>query len=302
MTSETKSPLQEMLQSNPHLAPLKVDYLYHLGLNTSMDLKGMFGDVKFVLMGGSPDRMLELITRASVELGLGKLIPVGCAIAPVGKHERYHLYKLGPIISVSHGMGMPSMSILLHEITKLMHYAGASDFTFIRVGTSGGLKVTPGTVVITTQALNGLLEPFHYSHVLGKTLKRPCDMDERLAAEIFACKGDIPAVLGKTMSTDDFYEGQARLDGYLCDYGPEDRFNFLSKCHEAGVRNIEMEAAEFAEFCTRAKVSGAVVCVAILDRLGASADQVTSTPEQLLQFNSNAISLVFNFIRSRLGL
>jgi uridine phosphorylase len=51
-------------------------------------------------------------------------------------------------------MGMPSLSILLHEITKLMHYAGATDYCFIRIGTSGGLGVPPGTVVITTEVPN----------------------------------------------------------------------------------------------------------------------------------------------------
>lgn len=29
---------------NPHLEELHPDYLYHLGLDTSMDLKAMFGD------------------------------------------------------------------------------------------------------------------------------------------------------------------------------------------------------------------------------------------------------------------
>jgi len=42
---------------NPHLGELKQDNLYHLGLDSSMDLKKMFGDVKFVFFGGTNDRM-----------------------------------------------------------------------------------------------------------------------------------------------------------------------------------------------------------------------------------------------------
>jgi len=32
---------------NPHFATLSPDYLYHLGLDSSMDLVGMFSDVKY---------------------------------------------------------------------------------------------------------------------------------------------------------------------------------------------------------------------------------------------------------------
>ena len=40
---------------------------------------------------------------------------------------------------IQHGMGMPSASILLHEVFKLLHYAGAKDIALFRMGTSGGL-------------------------------------------------------------------------------------------------------------------------------------------------------------------
>ena len=36
-------------------------------------------------------------------------------------------------------MGVPSVSILLHEILKLLHYAEAVDPIIIRMGTCGGL-------------------------------------------------------------------------------------------------------------------------------------------------------------------
>lgn len=32
-------------------------------------------------------------------------LPVGAELAPVGKTERYTLFKVGPVISVSHGIG-----------------------------------------------------------------------------------------------------------------------------------------------------------------------------------------------------
>ena len=43
---------------NPHIQEMKEDVLYHLALGSgSHDLEQMFGDVKFVCMGGTPQRM-----------------------------------------------------------------------------------------------------------------------------------------------------------------------------------------------------------------------------------------------------
>lgn len=40
---------------------------------------------------------------------------------------------------LQHGMGVPSASIMLHEIIKLLHYADAKDPIILRMGTSGGI-------------------------------------------------------------------------------------------------------------------------------------------------------------------
>jgi len=41
-------------------------------------------------------------------------------------------------------MGAPSLSILLHELAKLLHHAKAKDVIFMRMGTCGGLGLEPG--------------------------------------------------------------------------------------------------------------------------------------------------------------
>ena len=38
-----------------------------------------------------------------------------------------------------HGVGAPSITILLHELFKLVHYSNATNVMFIRVGTSAGI-------------------------------------------------------------------------------------------------------------------------------------------------------------------
>lgn len=86
--------------------------------------------------------------------------------------DRYAMYKIGPVLSVSvcrnnfatqeqkkksnsvvvtivpdcvsafilqHGMGIPSIAIMLHELIKLLYHAHCTDVTIIRIGTSGGI-------------------------------------------------------------------------------------------------------------------------------------------------------------------
>jgi uridine phosphorylase len=51
---------------------------------------------------------------------------------------------------------------------------------------------------------------------------RPTLIDPTLVAELEACAGEgddvISVAKGRTMATDCFYEGQARLDGAICEY------------------------------------------------------------------------------------
>ncbi len=67
-------------------------------------------------------------------------------------------------------MGVPSVGILLHEMIKLMYHAKCKDPIFIRIGTCGGIGVEGGTVVITEEAVDGLLrntyELVSYSYAL----------------------------------------------------------------------------------------------------------------------------------------
>ena len=59
-----------------------------------------------------------------------------------------------------HGMGIPSLAICFHEIFKLLYHAQCEDVTFFRIGTSGGLGIPPGSVVITEEAVDGLFRPY----------------------------------------------------------------------------------------------------------------------------------------------
>jgi len=247
---------------NPHVAELDVDHYYHLGFDSSMDLKELFGGVRFVLYGGSNDRMLNIAESFAASFWP---LPLGQKVTPIGSTTRYHMFKVGPILFFAHGMGMPTFSIMLHETTKLLAAAGAKDVIMIRIGTSGGVGVEGGSIVVTKNSVSGLLEPYYDIPSLGKVIRRPSVLDQDVHDGLLAAAAELglTAVSGTTMSVDCFYEGQGRLDGAICHYEAADKLAFLQKASEAGVRNIEMESlmlAPFARSSASRAASSAPLC------------------------------------------
>ncbi|KAM8734528.1 uridine phosphorylase 1-like [Acanthopagrus schlegelii] len=286
--------------TNPHLAAMKDDILYHFSLGTAThDLPAMFGDVKFVCVGGSPRRMKSFIEYIAAELNMEdpkSEYPNICAGT-----DRFAMYKIGPVLSVSHGMGVPSTGIMLNELIKLLHHARCTDVTVIRIGTSGGIGLGPGTVVITKQAVDATFQPKFEQVILGKTVVRNTDLDQSLAEELLQCSKELnqfETVIGNTMCTLDFYEGQARLDGAFCSYTEKDKQDYLKRANEAGVCNIEMESTVVAAMCKLSGLRAAVVCVTLLDRL--KGDQLSSSHEVLQDYQHRPQILVGSYIKKQL--
>lgn len=79
---------------NPNIKDDKEDVMYHLGLTyhpSDPYLAEQFGDVRFVLMGGSAERAKRFAVRAARELGMEP--PMGYGLRAIGKQERFSLYK-----------------------------------------------------------------------------------------------------------------------------------------------------------------------------------------------------------------
>lgn len=69
-------------------------------------------------------------------------------------------------------------------------------------------------MVITRQAVDACFRPEFEQLVLGKRVTRSTDLDARLVGELAQCAADLnefPTVVGNTMCTLDFYEGDGRL-------------------------------------------------------------------------------------------
>jgi uridine phosphorylase len=187
---------------NCNLDHMADDCLYHLGLSKETDAS-KFADVKYVCIGGTNDRMTKFAYQVAKTLNMKS-----SDVQSVGLHKRYVIYLVGPVLVCSHGMGGPSISILLNEVAKLLKYAQA-DAYWIRMGTCGGLDVAPGGLIISSESLNGALEPYHQTIVLGKRVQRPAVFDDQLTSDLLdvAKVLKLDSVIGKTMCCDDFYEG-----------------------------------------------------------------------------------------------
>ncbi|KAM4689471.1 uridine phosphorylase 1 [Discoglossus pictus] len=299
---ESESNTSSIHLSNPHLEKMKEDILYHFDLGTGThDFPALFGDVKFVCVGGSPSRMKIFAQYITGELGLGDPnadIPNICAGT-----DRYAMYKVGPVLSISHGMGIPSISIMLHELIKLLYHSKCSNVIVIRIGTSGGIGLTPGSVVITSKSVDASFRPQFEQTILGKTVIRNTELDSDLAHELEQCSKEINefnTVIGHTMCTLDFYEGQARLDGAFCSYTEQEKMEYLRAAFDAGIRNIEMESSVFAAMCNICGLKAAVVCVTLLNRL--DGDQITSSHDVLVEYQQRPQKLVSYFIKKQLAL
>nr|XP_023970625.1 uridine phosphorylase 2 isoform X3 [Chrysemys picta bellii] len=202
-----------------------------------------------------------------------------------------------------HGMGVPSISIMLHELIKLLHHAKCCDVTIIRIGTSGGLGIDPGTVVITDIAVDSFFKARFEQVILDNIVVRSTELDKDLVEELLNCSKEIhyfPTLIGHTMCTYDFYEGQGRLDGALCSFSHEKKLEYLKRAYDAGVRNIEMESTVFAAICGLCGLKAAVVCVALLNRL--EGDQIKAPHEVLVEYQQRPQHLISIFIKKRLGL
>ncbi|TSL54353.1 Uridine phosphorylase 2 [Bagarius yarrelli] len=292
----------EQYVKNPHLDHMEEDILYHFNLGTKThNLPAMFGDIKFVCVGGSANRMRSFAHFIHQQLELpGDADDIRDICEGT---DRYSMYKVGPVLSISHGMGVPSISIMLHELIKLLYHAHCRDVMLFRIGTSGGIGLPPGTVVITDKAVDSFFRPQFEQVVLGKVITRSTELDKDMAEELLQCSTELlnfPTIIGNTMCTHDFYEGQGRLDGALCSFSTEEKLDYLRKAHEAGIRNIEMESTVFAAMCRVCNLKAAVICVTLLNRL--EGDQISTPHDVLVEYQQRPQYLVSHFIRKHLTL
>ncbi len=279
---------------NPKFQNLEIDHLYHLGIDTSLDLKRIFGKIRYVVMSDSNDNIS--VFAKEFAKSWYSVQESDFEFKPIFKTERFHLYKIGPILIVSHGIGMPSMLICLNEITKLLFHAKCIDVAFLKFSHSGGIGVPGGTIIITTQAVNNKLEPIFSNIESGEEVFYSTLFDHELSQSIltYGLNHGYKVDVGKTMGTYGFYEEQARLDGALeVIYTKEEREEYLRKAQLNGVKSINMVALAFAAFCHHLGIPAAMVSLVLVDRL---ISDKTILPDNEKLMTRDVIKLLVNYL------
>lgn len=272
----------------------KVRVLYHIGYRFPEDaavVQSAFKSVRVVLLCGTFSRA----TKLSLSFG-----PNACN--NFSRTDRFMLLRpLPTVLIASHGIGLGSIDCLLNDIHNLLTVANTPSYALIRLGSSGGVGVAPGTLVVTRDALNAALRPELAVTVLGTVRNLAARLDAALSRQLFEFvreHSELPCVMGDTVCAETFFDSQARTDGADPLFSHDDARAYLQRCSRAGVKNIEMECLPLAAFAHRVRVPAAVVCVAFIDRL------VEETPTQdaakLMAYETCAVNAVVEFVKQML--
>lgn len=287
------------MRVNKLLRHTQENYLYILELDLTPDILEAFKGIHYVLLQGSNDRAKSLAQKLAYQfLGINYNYFEPKDIAPT---SRYQVYRIGNILSVSHGMGSTSIITLLQEITKALYYAGSRSVQYIRIGTSGGIGVAPGSVIITQEAFMPDLKPYFPLPSLDKNIHIPTKFDLNLARSIKnAQPNDLPfaVIEANTIAADDFYLGQGRFDGAIA---PKQdlafRTEYFKKVRQLDILNFEMESTAMAAFCHEVQIPATMAAVTLLNRF--NTDQISSSPEQLAEFSNHAQQVALNYLKTQ---
>lgn len=278
----------------------QTDFYYHFGISSNEALLESLRGVRAIVIAGSGERIRKLAGHWSA---LNH-----CAdILEFPKEERFVTRYTAGILFASHGMGMPSASIAVQELMRMLYVLKRGDpeamdqVFWVRVGTSGGVGLPGGSVVVSTAGLMSDLRPYRLLRGGDGEYWFDGTFPASTCREIIAtgAENGLHVIPGKTVAGNDFFLEQFRLDGAICFETPETRTAWLQRLYNNGVRNIEMEGAMLAGYLNHWGFSSfAMICTTLLDRL--QGDQVKSTPEELQVFSEKAEAVLFNYLQSSL--
>ena len=273
-----------------------VDHLYHLGLSSISPEVNLMKDIKAVIMSGSRDRVKRMAKTYITKNKITK-------IHKLKKDERFYGVYVDDVLFISHGMGMPSMSICLQEVLKLIYYAKKGKMKDIknvficRIGTSGGFNIPSGSLVLSSDSCLADLSPYYTRRLEGRIEYEKVSYNKNLIKDIIKANPDTKIEVGTTISCDDFYLEQLRSDGAIIHLKKDEKEKLFKTFVNLNVKNMEMEAAALAAICKDFGHNNfSTICCTLVDRY--NLDQVTSTPKELKQFSINAENVIFNYLKT----
>jgi uridine phosphorylase len=167
-------------------------------------------------------------------------------------------YEGAPLTCTSTGIGSPSAAIAVEELARL------GIGTFLRVGSCGVIQpgIDVGDLVITSGAVRQEGTSDEYVRE-----DYPAAADHEVVSALVAAAEELghDYHVGVTCSTDSFYAGQGRTGyGGFEAAGAEERLEAL---REAGVTNLEMEAAAILTLANLYGLRGGAVCTVYANRV-----------------------------------
>ena len=205
------------------------DQMYHLGFGCS-DLPEA-SLPRYALISGDPERTKLIAEHSEVTL-----------VKTLSKNRGLSSYLClnadgSPFLSLTSGMGGPSLSIIINELCQL----GCID-TVIRVGTCGAVQphIQAGDIIISIAAVN---HQGSARDIVGEGY--PCVADPFLVVRLVetAKRLELPFHFGITASTDTFYEGQERIASSANKHLIRRNQGLIEELRHLNVLNLEMEAA-----------------------------------------------------------
>lgn len=248
---------------NPEFSQLNPDYLYHLGLDSSMDLHKLFPEIKWVIFTLSNHEALIITNQLALEIY--KIdIHTAFSFAPLYKTERFGIYKIESILVISIGAGMPSLLLALNEVVKLLVHSNNYNAQFLKLGLCSGIGLKPGSLIISQDVLNNKLEPIFTNIECGKVVEY-CAKRE-IANTLFIKylhHNNCELNVANTLST---YDGFIALsDGGLGQNSVTQRLEYFAKLKAQNVKNFDCESGMFAGFCNYLEIPYDIIGISGVD-------------------------------------
>lgn len=168
----------------------------------------------------------------------------------------------------------------------------------------GGVGVEKGSLCVTTKSYDAFFRDYIDIPICGKLVRRQCVVDQQTASIMIRLGNELNKSdglivhSGATISTNDFYEEQARTNGAICDHTKEDAIQYLESAKNKGVINFEMEANCLASMCHKLCVRFAIVCIAMSNRL--CKNPTSLNKEQTASYIFRLFKLCAKFIETKM--
>ncbi|MCX8514059.1 MAG: hypothetical protein ORN24_00655 [Burkholderiales bacterium] len=284
---------------NDKFKQLSIDYLYHLGLDTSLNLKEIFGNIKYVVFTRTNNNSKIIANQLAQQWY--KIKNDSFTFLPIFKTERFYMYKVGSVIVVSHGFGMASMLICLNEISKLMAYLDIKDVTYIKVSACGGLRVNLGSILIADEVYNTKFEPYMYAYECGHKYKEKAYLNQDAVNHVFNFAKNhfnYNIIKGRIVGTHDLFDEQGDLNNFLePSYTHSDLIEYFTRAEAHGVKGFDLESCEYAATCNAIEVNSIIINAVVADRY-----DNTYSDSSYLNYEKPALTLVTQYLLNQEGI